>query len=383
MRRFRVMHVVVGGDIGGAERVVAELATRPEPTAADHQVALFTPNRALAAYFVDAGVRVHDRGAVRENPLAYLFRSLGPADARWLSSLVARESIDVVHTHTFGSHVLGTRAARRAGKPQLRTEHHVMHYFDLSCSPFTRWAAARTERFVAVSDYVRGVVARTAPRVAERMTVVRNGVDTVHFAPGERAAPNEARAAALRLGIVCRLTAWKRVHLAVEAAALSRCELVVIGDGEERARLEAMAKERGAAVRFVGYRPDPRPFVAACDAILSTADSEPLGLSVLEALSMGRPVIAFAAGGVPEIVEHERTGFLVQEATAAALATAIARAQADPTALGRMGDNGRRFAVEHCSIERMCEGYAAAYAEAHASANARANAGGGAKVGAS
>jgi glycosyltransferase involved in cell wall biosynthesis len=204
---------------------------------------------------------------------------------------------------------------------------------------------------------------------------VRNGVDTAHFAPGERAAPHEARAGALHLGIVCRLTAWKRVHLAVEAAALSRCELVVIGDGEERARLEAMAKERGAAVRFVGYRPDPRPFVAACDAILSTAESEPLGLSVLEALSMGRPVIAFAAGGVPEIVEHERTGFLVQEATAAALATAIARAQADPAALGRMGDNGRRFAVEQCSIERMCEGYAAAYADTNANANATAKVG--------
>jgi glycosyltransferase involved in cell wall biosynthesis len=357
MRRLRVMHVVVGGDIGGAERVVVDLSTHPETTGADHHVALFTPNRALAAYLVDAGLRVHDRGRVRESPLAYLYRSLGPADAAWLSALVAREAIDVVHTHTFGSHVLGTRAARRAGRPQLRTEHHVMHYFDPSCSPFTRWAAARTTRFVAVSEYVRGVVAETAPRVASRMAVVRNGVDTAYFA----LAPPAPRGDALRLGIVCRLTAWKRVHLAVEAAASTRCELVVIGDGEERERLEAMARERRAAVRFVGYQPDPRPFVAGCDAVLSTAESEPLGLSVLEALSMGRPVIAFAAGGIPEIVEHERTGFLVPDATSAALSAAVERAQGDRAALARMGENGRRFAVERCSVERMCEGYAAAY----------------------
>ena len=356
------MHVVVGGDIGGAERVVADLATRPEPTGADHEVALFTPNRALASYFVRAGLRVHDRGHVRENPLAYLYRSLGPADVHWLSALLVDEASDVVHTHTFGSHVLGTRAARRTGKPQLRSEHHVMHYFDPTCSPFTRWAAARTARFVAVSEYVRRVVTETAPRLASRMTVVRNGVDTHHFAPREAREPRPDRP--LRLAVVCRLTAWKRVHLAVEAAALTRCELVVVGDGEERTRLEALAKERRAEVRFVGYQADPRPHVAACDAVLNTADSEPLGLSVLEALSMARPVIAFAAGGIPEIVEHERTGFLVREATALALARAIEQASADRVALVRMGHDGRRFALEQCSIERMCEGYAVAYAAA-------------------
>src|ERR1700760_4379494 len=129
MRRLRVMHVVVGGDIGGAERVVADLATRAEATGADHQVALFTPNRALAAFFARAGVHVHDRGPVRENPFAYVYRSFGP-DAAWLAERVRGEAIDLVHTHTFGSHVLGTRAARRAMVPQLRTEHHVMHYFD-------------------------------------------------------------------------------------------------------------------------------------------------------------------------------------------------------------------------------------------------------------
>jgi L-malate glycosyltransferase len=358
MRRLRVMHVVVGGDIGGAERVVADLATRSEQTRADHQVALITPNRALASYFAKAGVRVHDRGPARENPLAYLYRSLGPADVAWLSDRLAEDAIDVVHTHTFGSHVVGTRAARRVRRPQLRTEHHVMHYFDASSSLFTRWAAARTDRFVAVSEYVRRVLAGALPRLAERMTVVRNGVDTEYFAPRERGLGDFC------LGVVCRLTGWKRVHLAIEAAALSGAELVVIGDGEERGRLEALARSREARVRFVGFQSDPRSFVAACDAILSTADSEPLGLSVLEALAMERPVIAFATGGIPEIVEDEVTGMLVSDATAAALAQVIDRARRDRSSLRGMGVSARRFVVEHCSIDRMCQGYAAAYEEA-------------------
>ena len=124
------MHVVVGGDIGGAERVVVDLATRPELTGADHEVALFTPNRALASYVAKADVRVYDRGHVHENFVSYAYRSLGPVDVAWLSRRLAEGAIDLVHTHTFGSHVLGTRAARRARRPQVRTEHHVMHYFD-------------------------------------------------------------------------------------------------------------------------------------------------------------------------------------------------------------------------------------------------------------
>jgi glycosyltransferase involved in cell wall biosynthesis len=364
MKRVRVMHVVVGGDIGGAERLLVDLATRPEKTGADHEVALFTPNRALAAYLRRAGIRVHDRGHVRENPLAYLYRALAPPDVGWLARRIAEQRIDVVHTHTFGSHVLGTRAARRAGRPQLRTEHHVMHYFDPSCSPFTRWAAARTEAFVAVSEYVCSVLRETAPAVAARTSVVRNGIDTEYWRPpdGMSLASGQAlQAGRFRVGIVCRLIPWKRVHLAIEAAALANTDVLVVGDGELRPRLETLAKERGASARFVGHQSDPRPFISACDAILSTADNEPLGLSVLESLGMERPVIALAGGGIPEIVQHERTGLLVQEPTAMALAAAIRRVQSDRFLLHEMGASGRQFAVEHGNIDRTCEGYAAAY----------------------
>ena len=350
------MHVVVAGDIGGAERLLVDLATRPADTGADHQVALITPNRALLAYFEAAGLRVHDRGPTRENPVAYLARTFGSRDVEWLVSLLARQRIDLVHTHTFGSHVLGTRAARRARLPQLRTEHHVMHYFDPSCSAFTRWAVARTDRVVCVSEYVRRVLLETVPAVADRAVVVRNGIDTSYWSPLPR-----SEASAFRAGIVCRLTAWKRVHLAVRAAAIAGAELVIIGDGEKRKALEALARKRGAAARFVGHQRDPRPFLADCDVTMSTADKEPLGLSVLESLSMERPVIAFDGGGIPEIVQHEQTGWLVRSPTPEAFAAALERARGDRERLRAMAESGRRFAIEQGNRDRMCAGYAAAY----------------------
>jgi glycosyltransferase involved in cell wall biosynthesis len=355
MNRLRVMHVVVAGDIGGAERLLTDLARRPEKTSADHEVALITPNRNLAGYFVEAGLLVHDRGPARENPLAYLRQAFGPGDVRWVESLLRERRANLVHTHTFGSHVVGTRAARRAKLPQVRTEHHVMHYFDVSSSPFTRWAAKKTDRLVAVSEYVRSVLGKTAPALAPRMSVVRNGVDTEYWEP------RPSTGGEFRVGIVCRLTGWKRVALAVEAAALAAVNLTVVGDGEERRSLEALATKRRARVTFLGHQGDPRAAIAGCDVILSTADREPLGLSVLESLSMGRPVIAFAGGGIPEIIEHEATGWLVPHPSGEAFANAIQRARRDRGRLGEMGAAARRFAQEHGSIDQTCQGYATVY----------------------
>lgn len=362
MNRLRVLHLVVAGDIGGAERLLVDLATHPEATGAEHEIALVTPNRALAEFFATAGLRVHDRGPARDSPIAYLWRSLGPADVAWLMDVVAGARPDVMHTHTFASHVLGTRAARRTRTPQLRTEHHVMHYFDASTSAFTRWAARRTDRFVAISEYVARVLAETAPYVSARASVVRNGVDVAHWRPAPPAGEPSERGG-FRVAVVCRLTAWKRVHLAIEAVAIAGVDLVVVGDGEERASLEALARDKRAPVTFAGYARDPRPLVAACDATVSTARDEPLGLSVLESLAMERPVVAVAGGGIPEILRDGETGFLVRDATAAALADALVRARSERQSgrLREMGNAGRRFVVEQCSVERMCEGYAAAY----------------------
>lgn len=349
------MHVVVAGDIGGAERLLVDLATRPERTDADHEVALVTPNRSLVAYFADARLKIHDRGHVHEGPLAFIRTALGPTDVAWLAALLVERDIDVVHTHTLGSHVLGTRAAVRSRRPQVRTEHHVTHYRDPSSSPFTRWAAARTDRFVAVSDYVLRVLGRTAPSVARRTTVVRNGVDAEYWRPRPRSDDG------FRVGVVCRLTAWKRVDLVVRAAASAGVELWVVGDGEERARLEALARRGGGRFRFWGRQPDPRPFIAECDAIVSASKGEPLGLSLLESLAMERPVIAFAEGGVPEIVEDMSSGVLVRESTVAALTEALGMARRNRASLPRMGAAGRAFVIARCTVERMCEEYRSVY----------------------
>ena len=159
----RVVHVVVAGETGGAERMLVDLASQAASTGAEHAVALFTPNDALRRMLRDAGLRVHDRGAVREGPLPFLWRSLGPRDVAWLTHVLREERADVAQLHTFASQVLGTRAAARSGARVLRTEHSTRVYDDPSCWPFSRWSLARADAAVAISEHVRAVALARAP----------------------------------------------------------------------------------------------------------------------------------------------------------------------------------------------------------------------------
>jgi glycosyltransferase involved in cell wall biosynthesis len=361
----RVVHVVVAGDVGGAERLLVDLASRPALSSATHAVALMTPNPKLRELFVSAGLRVVDRGPVRENPVAYLWRSFGPSDVAWLAGVLEDERADVAHLHTFQSHVIGTRAAARAGVATLRTEHHIQYFVDASTSAFTRWSLRRTDAVVAISDYVRDFVAKTAPYAAPRMRVVRNGVDADYFA--ERPMPTGDRGR-FRFIVVCRLEPWKDVGLVVDAlASVPEACLDIVGDGSERASLEARAAALGDRVRFLGYLRDPRGAVANADVAVSSSRDEPLGLSVLEAQAIGRPVIAFAGGGIPEVVRDGETGWLVRERSVAALAARMREASADPARAHAMGHAARVWVDGHHRIEAMCRGYGEAYASLVAS----------------
>ncbi len=358
----RVVHVVVAGETGGAERMLVDLATRAESTGAEHAVALFTPNDALRRMLLDAGLRVHDRGGVREGPLPYLWRSLGPRDVAWLTGVLREERADVAHLHTFASQVLGTRAALRAGVRVLRTEHSTRVYDDPSCWPFSRWSLARADAAVAVSEHVRRVALVRAPWAEGKMRVVVNGVDVDHFAPRD-----DAKADAFTFVIVGRLEPRKGVDLAIEAlAAVRGARLDILGIGKERAMLETKARALAVAdrVRFLGYAEDARPLLARAHAALCSSRSEGLGIALLEAMAMGLPVVGFAVGGVPEIVVDGVTGMLCPAGDVAALGGAMraATAAAARATLAEMGKAARARVVERFSVTAMGEGYRAVYA---------------------
>jgi glycosyltransferase involved in cell wall biosynthesis len=174
-------------------------------------------------------------------------------------------------------------------------------------------AAQRVDAFIANSAVVARRIARFYHRTA---TVIHPPIHLAEFAPN----PDPPAPDAPYL-ILSRLVGYKRVDLAVQAANQLQAPLLVVGDGPDRARLEALA---GPTVRFTGRVPraEVRRYLQACRALLFPGE-EDFGLTPLEAMASGRPVVAYAAGGALETVVAGSTGVFFQEQTAASLVAAL------------------------------------------------------------
>lgn len=182
--------------------------------------------------------------------------------------------------------------------------------------PFLRWwdrrAARRPDFFLTSSRVVAERIERCYGRQA---VVIPPPVDLGRFHVSDRAGDFYL--------ILSRLVAYKRIDLAIEACNRLRRPLTIIGDGPDRARLEAMA---GPTVTFLGRQPDAvvNDTVAACRALLFPGE-EDFGIAPLEANAAGRPVVAWRGGGATETVIDGDTGVFFEQPTAASLADAINR----------------------------------------------------------
>jgi glycosyltransferase involved in cell wall biosynthesis len=161
------------------------------------------------------------------------------------------------------------------------------------------------------------------------------------------------------LTFVGRLVAIKRVELLLRALARAReggspVRLAVVGDGPLRSGLERLAHEVGVAevTRFMGYRSDMASVAAASDLAVLTSANEGTPVSLIEAAAAGRPAVATAVGGVPDVVT-DGTGILVQDGDVEAMASAIARLAANPELRWSMGRRAREHVAERFSADRL------------------------------
>jgi len=355
---MRVLHIVSAGEIGGAERMLGDLVRNRE----NHSIAILSPNPGLRALVKSFGVRVYDKGEGKEGALQTLRSAFGDSDVAFFSSAIAQAHADIVHLHTFGSQVVGTRAALRTGARVVRTEHSTRVYDDPSCWPFSRWSLARTDRVVCISDHIRSHVLSRAPRVREKLSVVYNGVDVERFS--ERPLLSPSPGAPFRFAMVGRLDTRKGVDLAIQALArVPEAHLDIVGDGDQREALAALAERLGVPrrVTFHGFVSDPRPILAKADACLSSSRTEGLGIALLEAMASGVAVVALPTGGIPEYVIDSVTGFLAHGQGEAALVREMQRALSQRARLPEIGRAARKLVCERFSVGAMRAGYDEVY----------------------
>jgi glycosyltransferase involved in cell wall biosynthesis len=228
---------------------------------------------------------------------------------------------------------------------------------------FSRRKYAACDRVIVVSRAIASVMAEGGVP-PERLRLVYEGVPDRTPAGGGR----EALAAlgvppgAPVIGNVAALTGHKDHETLVEAMALLRARapqarLVVAGEGELRPALEALVRARGLEDRVVlaGFRHDLDRLLPAFSAFCLSSHLEGLGTSLLDAMAFGLPVVATAAGGIPEAVEDGVTGRIVPSRDPVALADALAAVLADEGRRLALGEAGRRRFLERFTAERMVE----------------------------
>jgi len=217
-------------------------------------------------------------------------------------------------------------------------------------------------------------VARRFAWAPAKVRLVPNGVDLKRFAPRPpsgalRASLGVPPSAPIALSIG-RHVPEKGYRYLVDAAALVErarpgVHWVLVGDGELRSELEAQARRLGLASRlhFTGWRDDVADTLALSDVFVLSSESEGFGRVLVEAMAMGRAIVATAVGGVPDIVLAGQTGLLVQPADPVALADAVRALLDDPARAARLGAAGRARAESTFSLDAHGDGVERVYDE--------------------
>jgi glycosyltransferase involved in cell wall biosynthesis len=367
--RIRLVHLCTRLPIGGMEHVVVGLFDNLPEHKFDSAVWCLEEGDFLGRELLAAGRPVQEfHRRRRRDPMLFLR----------LARRLRADNVEILHCHDELSWFYGTVAARLARRDTRVIV--TMHGRRLNIASRhlyeQRLLAAKSASIVAVSDFLRQQLLRELRLDADRVTTIKNGIAIAARYPSAQ----ERRDARARLGLpdgaivagtVGELSAIKNLDLTLDAVAAARrgitgLRLVFIGDGRLRAHLEQRAANLGLrdVVLFAGIRRDVDAVLPAFDVYLCSSDYEGVSLSILEAMARGRPVIATAVGGNPELIQAEETGLLVPKGDAAGMANAITRLACDPQLRERFGRRAQTWVRDTFSMERMIRDYERAYAAA-------------------
>jgi glycosyltransferase involved in cell wall biosynthesis len=358
VRRPGREHILSAADREEDARTYAILPLAPLAMLRAHLAALLRRPRRYLATLVLA------RRLSRPGPRAHLWALFYFAESVQIWHECRRRGIDHLHAHF--THVASDDAllaAHLGGWTWSFTTHGGLEFFDVT---HTRLAekARRADAVMCVSDFGRSqVMAHVEERHWSKLHVVRCGLEPALFARDPQTAREQAPPR-LELLCVARLVRLKGHAVLLRALAMLHATGVpihatLLGDGPSRPELERLAAQLGIAddVTFAGAvgQDEIASWYARADAFCLPSFAEGLPVVLMEAMAMGLPVVASRITGVPELVEHERSGLLVTPGRADELAAALERIATDPQLRARLGARAREQVLELHDVDRSSE----------------------------
>ena len=367
--RPRVLQIVTSLAVGGAQRHLLELLPGLRQFADIDLV-----------YFRDHDLRPEFEACVERIAHLPMAGPFGAVRLPHLAAFIRRGRYALVHTHLLRADMYGALAARAGGvRAIVSTKHNIETRLSSSSARALHALATRpTRRTIAISEAVAHWANQQLGIPRDHIDIIRYGLDPAPFSDVDREAARRELGLQAHVPLVlcpARLDPQKRHDVLLRAFAQVRQELgnaqllcageTQLGGPAYRTRLLELSDELGLrdAVRWLGVRSDMPNLMAAVDIVVLSSDWEGLGLVVMEAAMAGRPVVATAVGGVPEIVEHQVTGSLVPQGDEQALASEMTTMLRNPDQRARMGADARRHAAQAFDLERMRTATRSLYAE--------------------
>ncbi len=284
----------------------------------------------------------------------------------------------LVHTHLMHGDLYGIAAARCAGIKAIVSSKHNDDAFRLRqpLKIINYMLNRNTSKIITISDWIARFTQNAEGAAREIIRTIYYGIE-----PAQTSSDRNALRASLNMGkedivvgIIARLVEQKGHRYLIDGFAKAVTEnqklrLLIVGSGELEGELKKRIKRENLQekVIFTGYRSDTVDLLNAIDIFAHPSLWEGFGLSVLEAMNMGKPVVATNVSALPELVEDTVTGFLVPPRDASALADALLKLAANPSLRQQMGASGQQRCRSFFSVDRMVQETRSLYAEVLAS----------------
>jgi Glycosyltransferase len=350
MPRLNVVHITEQLKTGGQEQVIAMIAAGLDQREFSVKVCVFKAGGEIFECLRQSHISVETLGLRSDRDIPGLLRF-----ARRLKA----DNIQVIHTHGHTADTLGRIAAWLAGVPVIITHMHNTYRSHAARQLIKDRLLSRiTDRIICCSQAVARAAVEKGKIPPGKIQVVYNGIDDKKFSPGQNSPKHSPD---FIVGCVASLQPHKGQRYLLEAVSLlsgyaPNIRVVFAGEGPLRNELEAAAGQLGIAdrVEFKGMLGDIPGFLRQCDVVvLPSAGAEGLPLSLLEAMSCGKPVVASDTGGIPEIIEPGVTGMLVPARDGRALAEALRGLRETPLKSAEIGRQARRAVEQRFSLSSM------------------------------
>lgn len=353
---MRVVFVAASTAFGGTERAILHLIQGLSSQYIDCRV--ITSQSFFAQMLTELGIPTH----------IISFENLLTATAEIRKACCT--NCDIVHAHRWEGILAATTALRGMAIPLVSSVHSLFE-------PGTRWLrdegknVARLPRILSQNSSCITTVSQAVKSSLVLHGVQPDQIDVIYTGVPQPPINRQVHVSdPPTIGFIGRLSPEKGPDLLLAAGAFLRerlpdlhFNLCFVGDGSQRSELENYAHALGIADRckFLGFLPDPYKEMSRFCMLAVPSRQEGLSLTILEAMSMRLPIVAFAVGGIPELLDHEKTGMLAPQGDVVSFATYLELLLSNTLLREQLGSEGYRRWSEHFSVTVYIQEYLRLY----------------------